>query len=214
MSFEPARPDSDRATQIVAHVARHIVPPEKLWHEIISNIVRIDVHHIPPASGREFHTLFTTGMSDQPMQIPGGLDDLRYAELIICLPPDWPIDEAAFRRMTYFWPVYLLQRLARLPHEYNTWFGELHTIPNGDPPEAFADNTNFCGVIFGRPVRFGPAFPVVTLDDGRIVHLYALLPLYGPELSFKLEHGGPALMQRLQAAGVDEVLDLERRRVV
>ena len=40
------------------------------------------------------------------------------------------------------WP-HFSSRLG-LPHEYETWFGPGHRIPNGDPPEPFSDNTGMC----------------------------------------------------------------------
>lgn len=57
----------------------------------------------------------------------------RYAELVISLPPFWPLDEQSWRDERHYWPVRLLKTLGRLPHEYDTWLGVGHTIPNGDP---------------------------------------------------------------------------------
>ena len=51
-------------------VQRHLGPIDKVWHEILSDTVHLDVHHLPPSPGRNYHTLVTTGMSDLPMNAP------------------------------------------------------------------------------------------------------------------------------------------------
>ncbi|MDG4772986.1 hypothetical protein [Solwaraspora sp. WMMD792] len=37
--------------------------------------------------------------------------------------------------------------MARLPHEYSTWIGDWHSVPNGDPPQPYAAGTPFAGVV-------------------------------------------------------------------
>ena len=69
------------------------------------------------------------------MNVPDGWEDYRYAEMMICLPPDWNMDQRAWNDERHYWPIRLLKTLARLPHEYNTWLSDCHTMPNGDPPE-------------------------------------------------------------------------------
>ncbi|MEU4712474.1 suppressor of fused domain protein [Micromonospora purpureochromogenes] len=62
-----------------------------------------------------------------------------YAELMLCLPADWPLT-----RLTGLdddpagWPVRVLKQVARLPHEYGTWIGEWHSVPNGDSAQPYA----------------------------------------------------------------------------
>mgnify|MGYP000664765674 CR=1 FL=1 len=36
----------------------------RVFHELMSDIVHIDVHIVPPDENRPFYLLFTTGMSD------------------------------------------------------------------------------------------------------------------------------------------------------
>jgi hypothetical protein len=40
--------------------------------------------------------------------------------------------------------------------------------------------------------------------------LLSLLPLYAEEMKLKLDHGARALLERLNAAGVDDVIDPAR----
>src|SRR6185436_18632705 len=101
--------------EIERHLARFGVEPQNVLHEIISDLVHLDVHLCDPTPERNFYTLFTTGMSDLPMTTPEGLDELRYAELMLCLPAGWPIQEGAGvdPREEHYWPIRLLKALAR-----------------------------------------------------------------------------------------------------
>jgi hypothetical protein len=76
----------DALEHIDGHLAKHVGEADTVFHEIISDIVHIDVHHVPPGPERSFHTFVTTGMSDLPMQAPPDAEDCRYAELMIYLP--------------------------------------------------------------------------------------------------------------------------------
>ena len=74
-----------------------------VFHEIVSSDVHLDLYVVPPQPGeasvmfphgRDFYTIVTSGMSTQAMKAPasggGDIQGQRYAELMICLPSDWP----------------------------------------------------------------------------------------------------------------------------
>jgi Suppressor of fused protein (SUFU) len=42
---------------------------------------------------------------------------------------------------------------------------------------------------------------------------YALLPIYREEMEFKLKHGGERLYERFDQAGINELLDINRKNV-
>lgn len=63
------------------------------------------------------------------MTVSDGAPASPYAELMICLPPDWPVKSPMSDRRAY-WPVRLLKTIARLPHEYHTWIGAWHSVLN------------------------------------------------------------------------------------
>ncbi|MEM9340969.1 MAG: suppressor of fused domain protein, partial [Bacteroidota bacterium] len=127
--------------EISDHVEKYVGTIETVFHELVSNQVHIDVHWVKPTNERPFHTLVTSGMSDKPMNTPEGAEDCKFAELVICLPESWKLSEEDQKNENNYWPIRWLKYLARFPHEYNTWFWWGHTIPNGDPAEQFADNT-------------------------------------------------------------------------
>lgn len=62
---------------------------QTVFHEIISDKVHIDIHVVAPSKKFPWYTLVTSGMSDVPMRAPEQYPDLAFAELFLCLPPDW-----------------------------------------------------------------------------------------------------------------------------
>src|SRR5262249_44595973 len=80
------------ADEIVAYFAEHFGPvrPQALI-EIVPNEPPVSIHVIPPGEERNHLMLFTTGMSEQPMTVPQGEEEYRFAELFIQLPGNWPL---------------------------------------------------------------------------------------------------------------------------
>ena len=142
------RMDEDEyADAIGKHVVEHVGPVTNVFHEVNPNIVHVDVLVVGPHEERPYHTLVTCGMSERPMRVPiegpedlGLIPELRYAELMLCLPPDWSLDPATFTDESNYWPIRWLKRLARLPHQHGSWLSIGHTIPNGDPPHPLRES--------------------------------------------------------------------------
>jgi len=88
--------DPEIVDAVPAYIEQTLGPINLVWHEIVSERVHVDVYHIAPSSQRPFHVLVTSGMSQRPMIIPVGVDeDLAHAELLMCLPRDWPVSDDA-----------------------------------------------------------------------------------------------------------------------
>ena len=45
---------------------------ERVRHEIVSELVHVDVYWVKASSERPYHVLVTSGMSDRPMTVPAG----------------------------------------------------------------------------------------------------------------------------------------------
>ena len=97
----PPDPDLD-ANLIADHVIAHIGPIANVFHEIKPDVVAIDLLVVGPSETRPVITLVTCGMSDRPIRIPiedpddlARVPELRFAELLLCLPPDWPLNPEA-----------------------------------------------------------------------------------------------------------------------
>ncbi len=198
------------------HFEQHVGPIDKVFHEIKSDQVHIDVYVIKPDEQRPYEVLFTTGMAELPMNAPEGAEDWRFAEVMIKLPADWPLnfdkdvrwDEAEAER--WYWPVRLLKNFARLPHEFNTWLSFGHSMPNGDPAEPFADNTELCGAVLVLPQVDSKGFGTVEVDEGRTVHIWQVMPMGLGEIEYKLTHGTESLLELYDRMRVSDVVDPTR----
>jgi len=199
---------------VTNHFAEHVGEPESVLHEAISDLIHVDVHIIAPSNEHPYYTLFTTGMAERPMNAPEGAEAYRYAELMIKLPEDWrfpigseaeELPEAEAER--YLWPIGAIKFLARFPHEFDTWLGEMHTVPNGDPPEPFADNTAMCCILLAPPLIESEGFGTVDVGDGRSVHVLQLIPLGPGETEYKLREGADALFELFERMRVSDVVE-------
>ena len=199
--------------QISDHIERHLGPIETVFHELASDTVHIDVHWVKASEDFPFAQLITSGMSDLPMSVPDDSGVPRHLELVMTLPGDWRFDMESFQDERWYWPVRLMKTLARLPHKHATWLGWGHTMPNGDPPEAFADNTRLCGAILLSPVVSPEAFQTLRIDDNKEIHFLAVVPLYMEEMNLKLRSGAEALCERFAKHRLNDIVDLARTNV-
>jgi len=210
--FAPARGE-DSIEQISAHIERHLGPISNVLHEIISDTVHLDVHVVPATADTPYLRLVTSGMSDLPMTLPEGVEAPRFMELMVTLPPDWPLTQADFEDERNYWPVRLLKGLARLPHKYDTWLGYGHTVPNGDPAEPYAPGVGFDGTIVLAPVTTPDAFEELVIDADKTIAFMTLVPLYPEEMALKLKKGAKALLDRFDAKGIQDVIKPGRPNV-
>jgi hypothetical protein len=206
--------DDESIAAIGAHIEEHLGPIDSVFHELVSDRVHVDIHRVPPTDEVPFLTLVTSGMSDRPMNAPDELDGVDYAELVMFLPPMWKLDEEDLEDERNYWPVRQLKRLARLPHRYDTWLWESHSVPNGDPPEPFAPDTELCGVVLIPPILAPEGFETLELGPDKTVHFFAVMPLYAEEMQVKLENGVDALYGMVDEFGHGPVVDPTRPNLV
>jgi hypothetical protein len=209
--FAAPKHEARHLEPIETHIRLHIGEIETVWHEKISDKVHLDVLVVPPSAQFNWYTLITSGMSDLPMQ--GADPEDRYAELVLCLPPTWKLSQQAFKDYRNYWPVEWLKRVARLPHEYQTWVGPGHTIPNGDPPEPFHDSTAMCCWMLAAPVWFPEEFRELRITPQRSINFLTMLPLYQSEVNYKLQHGAGELADRMGELQLTEVMRFDRPNV-
>jgi hypothetical protein len=193
------------------HVERHVGPVDDVFHELISPLVHIDVLRVAPSEERPWHTLVTCGMSARPMTAPE--PNLAFAELTLALPPEWPASQEAWSDERHYWPVRLLKFLARLPHEYDTWLGEGHTIPNDDKPRPYAPGTGLCGAIVSVPQLPPDGFLALDRPEGPIRFL-GVVALHDAEMEHKLKAGADALYELMGAARLTELVAPDRPSLV
>lgn len=211
--FTPVFGNSVYTEKISKHIETHLGPIAKVLHELASDLVHVDIYWIKPSHERPYHTLVTSGMSDMPMTVPEEWAKYQYAELMMHVPKDWPLDQKSWNNPLLFWPIHWLKLLARLPHEFSTFLLEGHTIPNGDPPLPFAPSTKLCCMCLTQPVSTSPEFKILQADDSKTIYFWNVFPLYREEMDYKLEQGMSALLMKLQEKEVPLVLDLARLNV-
>lgn len=113
---------------------------------------------------------------------------------MLFLPENWPTSSEAFKDEKYYWPIKLLKQLARFPHQYNTWLGYGHTIPNTNEYDSYAYSTELNGAILSVLRDDVRKFKT---KDGNTINIYCVIPLYKEEMDYKLENGMDALFEKL-----------------
>ncbi|MFI6098002.1 suppressor of fused domain protein [Lentzea sp. NPDC051213] len=184
---------------IERHVEEHFGPIEFVLHAMPSTGVHVLV--VGPTDERPYRTIVTEGMSNEPMTVPDGVSP--FAELMMCLPADWPLEDLEAEDA---WPIHLIKYLARFPHEYGTWLGAWHLLPNGDPAVPYAPNTEFAGIVITPMLKVRPEAREI---DGKI-NLLAVIPLHPAEIQLKTSKGADALIEAFDRAGVSELLVPQR----
>lgn len=158
----------------------------------------LKIHVVTEESGEKY--LVTEGMSARPMTVPPGGEEYQYAELSVYLRDKWPIDAVSLQDKQYRWPIDWLRKVARYPHQNQTWLGGRYAIiANGEPPAPLGPSTELtCLLIIANPTPFGEW----VREDGRTVVFYDVIPLYTEERDYELQHGMNALMGKLQAYAI------------
>jgi hypothetical protein len=198
------------------HIEVHIGKPSFVIHELASQYVHVDVHVVPPQPEHDFYTLVTSGMSDRPMKAPPQAQELQFAELMLCLPSSWRMQEYEIMSEETWqkgWPVIWLRQLARFPHAYKTWLFWGHSMPNGDPPVPFSPDTKFCGWVLLEPKLVTEGFKYLTRKEGGQIWFIAAVPVYKEEMELKLSEGAERLEQLFAEFGVTELVDPNRINV-
>src|SRR5947207_2036424 len=72
---------------------------------------------IKPGKGRDYLTLFTTGMSDEPMTVPEGEEEWKYAEFFVQAPADWNFGQDDGMHPDIVWLMQSIRNLAGTVHE-------------------------------------------------------------------------------------------------
>lgn len=215
--FVPAHGDEANIQAISDHIEKHIGPIESVFHEILSHLVHIDVHWVKATKERPYHAFITSGMSDIPMHVPEGLEDQAFAEVLILLPADWGIEggvgktmDEVFEDELNYWPIGWLKSIARFPHEYETYMGWGHSVPNGEHAEAFAPNTEMGCMLLLPAIDLPVDFFELKIHEGKTIRFYGLYPIYKEEMEFKLKKGTDALVRKFDKYEVSGILNPTR----
>lgn len=216
----PAHVDPEWRGLLQAHLDRHLGADGRVFHEVVSETVALDLSVHTPTKERPFYTIATMGVSDAGLNVPDIAEDYRHIELLCYLPDGWNVD---FRNAgdESWWPGRLLKQLGRFVHEYRTFFAPGHTIPNPDGPYTsgsvletallvppFLDDEEFH--VLEHPGFGGPEDASLKGEPtrkGKRCRFLAVWPITTAECQLKLERGTGDLLDMLEKAGVSPVID-------
>ena len=191
------------------HISSSFGEIHKVFHEIVSPDIHVDICWIAPTLERNYHTLVTMGMGAHRMAVPRVLrkSNLDRAELIVTLPLDWDIENDDEK---YYWPLRWLKMLARLPKDNKTWLGYGHTIQMMNP---LPKKPELCSAMITMPYFFGHDAAVCKLPNDVHINFYQIIPLYENEMNYKLENDAEAL-ENLFPDDFNMVVDVARKSVI
>jgi len=195
--------------EILAHVRQHLgeVNAACLREILPGATVSINIHVVPCSKMDGSLALVTTGMSDKPMNMPKGQEQYQYAELLIYLPPDWPLSSEALRDPHHFWPMKWLKQLALYPHDQ-------HTYLVGMPPSIIDIGESLGPKVGFNCIMVTDAMPEgmeqLTTRDGRTINFYMLMPLYREEKDIETNAGLEALFEHFDKANISPIVDVKR----
>lgn len=199
--YDPELYTEEEMETVERHISNYFGSYEHVFHELISPDIHVDICIIPPTPSQDYYKLVTLGMGAHQMNVPLELEEkkLERAELMICLPPDWEIQNSDEK---WYWPLRWLKILARLPGEQDTWLGWGHTVPNGGP---FAENTQLSGIMLLNPGAFPPEASCCVLPNGDEINFYQVIPLYEEEMQFKIKHSADELLKEFTGEQLEYV---------
>lgn len=182
----------------------------RVFHEDQSEVVHVDIYAVPPSPKYPYNILITGGLSARPMFYG---KKKFYSELMLFLPSRWPMSMEDFKNECHFWPIWVLKKLCRYPHEDNTWLGAGHSMDLADPQfGTVMRGTHFWGVIFTQSVL--PEFRTLTLQGRTPISMLQVIPVYKEEMDMKNSVGIDALLTRFTQFGVNpNVVNPERPNV-
>jgi hypothetical protein len=168
-----------------AYYEQHFGPiTERLMHstdELGPGIPHVDIYQFPPSRERDYWTLITSGMSNEPQGLPNGT--WHYTELLM------------YVRNPERWMFRSLKELAEFPFRHETFLYWGHTIPNGRP---VADGPTLLTAFLLLP----PYFEAQDFDTVRIsrdpLHFLWVMPITEAELAFVQENDSDAFLDRLE----------------
>jgi len=80
-----------------------------------------------------------------------GLEDCRFCEVYLCLPPDWPMAPELRLDRAEGWPVRLPAELAQYPHRSGKWIWFGHTCTEA-PIQPYVPGVGFVSALLGPPI--------------------------------------------------------------
>lgn len=184
-----------------------------VWHEMLPVVPHVDIFVFPPSSelGRNYYTLITSGMSDEKMALPEGIDS-QYA----CAEILFYVTDAAVKvhETTRPWFVGAMSFLAHFPFDYNTWLAFSHTIPNGNPPAPLVEGSELTTALFMPAIFEDKEFTHDFKLGNEIVNFLWLTYINDKETEYKLKYGYEKLVEKFTPDSFPQVFNPFRQSII
>lgn len=170
------------------YIKRNFGEYSKVFHELYSPDVHVDILLIPPSEKSNYYKLITMGAGAYKMNIPDEIKeyDLERAEFVAYLPPDWNMDE---KNSKYNWILGELQNISRISINENGWVGFGHTISN-EENIPISKHANFSSVILLSSQVETEGYSVdLRLPNKGTINFYQVFPLYKEEADYIKQNG-------------------------
>jgi hypothetical protein len=200
------------------HFQAHLGVEPYVLHEIVSDVIHLDVFVYPATDSRPWHFLTTCGVSALPMpNTPKGLSP--FAEVCAALPRDWPLaqngmeDRSEADAEANYWPIRTLKLLGRLPHTEGHFLRTFISIPSSYPDSTPYSGTEFYGVMLAPPAILPDEAMALKLKD-KTVLFPMLAPMTLAEMDFKMQGAADCLWELMLASGrhLEEFLIVNKGR--
>lgn len=192
-----------------------------LFHELVSDVVPIDILCFAPTGNRDHWVFVTLGMSNERMAVPDNGDPAIWgrAELMIGLHADWGDEVVEIMQQRWnddaatWWPIKYLKHYARYPHSAGAFLADGHTLssPDGAP---YSGDTGMSVAMVSYPTILPEEAVRFDLPNGDKVTILGLVYLYPAELEHKADVGLDTFNLDLEEQGVSEVIYPDRRPMV
>jgi len=182
----------------------------KVYHELYSPDIHLDILIVPPSKEKNYYTLITRGIGAYKMNVPPILKDLELErmELVIKLPPDWNFD---LKKEENLWAIKQLKVLGRLPLYDNCWLGYGHTFSHSESYDIpFAPNTKLSASVLINPYELSKSS--FYINETEKINFYQILPLYKEEIElYNKTHDLDNLLELFSWKDLREYIDLNRK---
>jgi len=200
----------ERHEELLEHIAEHIGEVESELNLEDAEGHGFTVRMVSPTPTRRAWTLITTGLSDESMDVPDPKIP-PFCELVLSLPGDWRFTEEALASDRWGWPIEMLRQVAAVPRI--GWLGMDAIVPNGDPPEPYAEGVGFAGALVFPSMTLPKEAALLELDNRDRIAFYAVYPVFTEEMELVQEAGAEVLTDRFDAERIGDVLKLGRTNV-
>jgi len=160
-----------------------------------------------------FLTVFTAGLSNEPVETPAFGEAKSRVELMMHLPFTWPMEGDYTKDAAFQWPLNWIRTLPQHVLSGSIPLSGTHVIiSNDEPPVPLGPGTEqTCLLLISD---FYQCFPIET-SEGQKIHFYHVVPLYTEERDFEKANGMQPLLEAMATVGLESlVVRPDRERFV